>query len=652
MTARAGIGAWVLAAGLWLGLSLAAHAGPMPPAGAAASRAAPVHPFLYLPSLRRDSDAAHHVLIAAFVPDGLAGDEGDEAFALQNTGSGTLNLGGWTITDGEAAATLPALAVPPGGLVWCSRSAAAFRRFWGRSPACEYEEDTDAAVPNASGGAPRLANDGDELQLLTPGGAVVDAVAFGAADGAVPGWQGPALAYYQGNPRFARAGQVFYRLFDPATLLPFADTDTAADWAQGSSDAARGRRAAYPGWDLATLSTPFHIRWPLSPPPAQVVVAPDNSFAAVRDLFAGAQTSIHIETYDLDHPDLARLLAQRAAAGVDVLVLLEGAPVGGLTDATRWAARQIAGAGGKVLFMVNDIGDADDRYAYLHAKMAVVDGHTLLVASENFGPESMPLDAVDGATLGRRGYALQVTDIGLAARAEAILAADADRRFPDIFPWQASHPVYGPPPPGYAPPEPGDLSGYTVRHPAPLQAADLTEAYLFTAPEASLTPGPLLDLIARAGPGDSISTAQLSEQPYWGAGASSAVRDPNPRLEALIAAARRGARVRLLLDSFFDRPDDARSNLATAVYVNTLARSEGLDLAARLANPTGAGLHGKLHLLALGDERWVVTGSLNGGEVSAKLNREVGLAVQSRSAYDYLLGVFQADWNAPAPTAP
>ena len=40
-----------------------------------------------------------------------------------------------------------------------------------------------------------------------------------------------------------------------------------------------------------------------------------------------------------------------------------------------------------------------------------------------------------------------------------------------------------------------------------------------------------------------------------------------------------------------------------------------------------------------------VVGSLNGGEVSAKLNREMALKVASDEAYSYLADVFWHDWD-------
>ncbi len=56
-----------------------------------------------------------------------------------------------------------------------------------------------------------------------------------------------------------------------------------------------------------------------------------------------------------------------------------------------------------------------------------------------------------------------------------------------------------------------------------------------------------------------------------------------------MAAARRGARVRILLDSFFDDLTSSRSNLRTEEYLTSMARLEGLDLEVRRGNPTGLG---------------------------------------------------------------
>ena len=88
-----------------------------------------------------------------------------------------------------------------------------------------------------------------------------------------------------------------------------------------------------------------------------------------------------------------------------------------------------------------------------------------------------------------------------------------------------------------------------------------------------------------------------------------------------------------------------RSNLRTVEYLTAVAQAEGLDLQARRRNPTGQGIHNKMVLAQIGGQGWVVVGSLNGGEVSAKLNREMALLVGSDEVYAYLADVFWYDWD-------
>ena len=592
------------------------------------------------------SPHTQQALINMFVPDGYARRDIDEAFSIQNVGDATLYLYGWQVTDGEGTIILPDLTLPPREWLWCARQAVAFQEAWGKKPACEYGADTDREVPNATGTTLNLNNQGDELQLVTPQGQIADAVVFGdAGDVTIESWQGPALQPYTPTNAFAREGQVFFRLFSPATWLPLNDTNTQADWAQGNSDPLLGRRTAYPGWDLYTFSWPH--RSVFSPPRgAQLLMAPDNILMPILDAINAASTSILVEAYELTHPWIVEALATQARAGVEVRMLLEGSPAGGLTDDSRWAAQQLVDAGARVDFMVNDVENAHDRYPYLHAKFMVIDNRTLILSTENFKLSSMPTDVGDGESLGRRGYAVIIDDPTLAAWASRIFAADADPAHPDIFPWQADHPQYGRPhDPNYQPPQPQDLMGYRVRYPHPIAIDDVTEAVGFTAPETSLSF--LISLIEQAGPGDIILTQQLFEHPHWGATTSNPVDDPNVRLEALIAAARRGATVRILLDNFFDDPHSPRSNLNTINYVNDIAVNERLDLQARLGNPAGAGLHAKLHLLSIGDTRWIIVSSINGGEASNKLNREIGLALATQQGYNALASVFMDDWESP-----
>ena len=78
--------------------------------------------------------------------------------------------------------------------------------------------------------------------------------------------------------------------------------------------------------------------------------------------------------------------------------------------------------------------------------------------------------------------------------------------------------------------------------------------------------------------------------------------------------------------------------------MRAVAAAEGLDLDARLANPTLGGIHAKLVLAQIDGETWSAVGSLNGGEVSYKLNREVMVLVDMPAIYTRLHEVFTHDW--------
>ena len=139
----------------------------------------------------------------------------------------------------------------------------------------------------------------------------------------------------------------------------------------------------------------------------------------------------------------------------------------------------------------------------------------------------------------------------------------------------------------------------------------------------------------------------MYENLYWGATNSNVDADPNPRLEAHIAATRCGAKVRVLLDVYFDNQDltSPRSNLRSVAYLTAVAYVEGLDLQARHRNPTGQGINNKMVLAQIGGRGWAIAGSLNGDEVSTKLNREMALLVGSDEVYSYLADVFWYDWD-------
>ncbi|HNS04238.1 MAG TPA: phospholipase D-like domain-containing protein [Anaerolineae bacterium] len=607
--------------------------------GGATPPSQPASPFtVFLPLLAMEQP---RIRLAALYYDSETSGEADEAFRLWNVGGAALDLAGYGVGDGQRVVTFPSLTLAPGAGLWCTGNAVVFARSFGFSPDCEYGVDSDPQTPNLNGPALRFGNNGGQVVLFNRAGGLADVLVYEGGAAAQPGWQGPAVDPYAPSNTFPAEGQILYRKFDWRTGQPLADSDRRADWAQDPTDLYNGQRVQYPGWDLDRFARPTTIS---ASGVLTAALGPDNLYAVVSQSLAGAQQSIRLASFTFEHVALAELLASQARRGVAVSILLEGAPAGGISDQQRYVSQLIEAAGGQVWFMVNDRNDAKDRYSNQHAKYIIVDERLLLVSSENFNPDSMPDDDKGDGTLGRRGAALVTDNPALIAHARDLFDADLDPlHHADLFRWRAEDPRYGAPPAGFIPSTASGGSGYQLVHPLPLRVAGPFAAEFVQSPETSLLPpeeGGLLGMVGRAGPGDRVLVQQLYERVSWGGAAATPETAPNPRLLAYIAAARRGATVRIVLDSFFD----PGANSQTVAWLNLLAQAEQLDLAARLANPAGRGLHNKMVLVQAGGRGWTHVGSLNGSEASAKINRELALQVQSDAVTDYLATSFWQDW--------
>jgi hypothetical protein len=197
--------------------------------------------------------------------------------------------------------------------------------------------------------------------------------------------------------------------------------------------------------------------------------------------------------------------------------------------------------------------------------------------------------------------------------------------------------------PGFIPDlETGGIT-YTVRHQNAAVFSGNFGYELVHSPENSLRgTDSLLGLVGQAGAGDVVLVQQLDERPFWGATTSNPTADPSPRVEAYIAAARRGAAVQIMLDAYFDS-SSATGNSAACTYINGIAQAEALDLICKTGDPAGLGIHNKMVLVQTNGLGYIHVGSLNGSEQSSKGNRELALQVQSNEAYAYLADMFQRD---------
>ena len=142
--------------------------------------------------------------------------------------------------------------------------------------------------------------------------------------------------------------------------------------------------------------------------PIALIVEPDAGRQAVLDLLASARESLWMEMYLLTDAGAIATVAERAAAGCDVRVILEPAPYQD-DGANQSAYDQLRAAGVDVRWSL-------PRFTYTHAKAFTIDHRRLAILTLN----------LTGAGLtGNREYAALDDDATDVAAAEAIFTADA-----------------------------------------------------------------------------------------------------------------------------------------------------------------------------------------------------------------------------------
>lgn len=548
-------------------------------------------------------------------------------FRLANPGPAPVALTGWRlVVDGRPLRFPAGAGLSPGATLYVARSAGEFQRLMGFYPEWQYAAaDTRAPQLEAPDGVPEVNPWAGAAVLETPDGRAVDALAWGSVPAAVPGWTGPPLPS-------APPGEVYLRARDePSRRL--VDTGSRADWKQGRE------------W-LPLRS--YMVGQTNLPPAAPVAVsgrvtcsvAPDCTMAALVPPLAGARRSIDVNLYQMTSTPAAELLMAAVRRGVRVRVLMDGTPFGRVLDKTRYLAREMAERGVTVRWMIYDNKKGvSKRYRYNHAKYAVVDGEHVLLWSENWSAHSFPEQPAGG----NRGWGIAVQSRPLAQYFTQVFAADFDPGRPDSVPLLPGHPQWGGvdrvSDPGSRDPD----YGYKQRF-APLTVTEKCRITPVLAPDHALmeTAG-VIGLMRRAERSLEVECQYVPL--HWGMPEHGSPEDtPNLYLAEVVAAARRGVQVRVLVGHRDPEPWFPQDTVHTVAYLNTIAAREKLALEARFEDTrrTGLTIHNK-GLIA--DGRRVLVTSVNWSENAPGHNREAGLLVESPAVAGYYRQVFDWDWE-------
>lgn len=422
--------------------------------------------------------------------------------------------------------------------------------------------------------------------------------------GALAGGSNATVRELDGRLRLANGGDVLALRRPDDTVVDEISYDRAPE-------AERYHRTDEGTWRWRPLGATSLEPVETVPASATTFVLPDAPEVVESEL-RDAERRILLAGYTLSSERVADALVDAHERGVEVRVLLEGAPVGGVSSRQADALDRLVAAGIQVAVLAGE----RDPFRYHHAKYAVVDDRAI-VLSENWKPSG-----TGGHS--NRGWGVVLRDQGMATGLASLF--EADRTGPGTESWTAYRDAV----------DPVDYGAATDVYPRhfPPEAVPVERARLLVAPDNARRE--LAALVRSAN--ESVAVHQVGID-----------GTDDSLLRAAIDAARNGTEVEILLSS----ADYAASeNRALASEVDAIAAREDLPITADLANPRGRfdSTHVKGVIV---DERHVVVGSLNWNPTAYGENREVVVALTGEEVAGYYAEVFRADarertrWRVP-----
>ncbi|HET7324854.1 MAG TPA: phospholipase D-like domain-containing protein [Halococcus sp.] len=335
---------------------------------------------------------------------------------------------------------------------------------------------------------------------------------------------------------------------------------------------------------------------------ARAFVLPDAPEVPI-EVLDSADQRILLAGYTFSSVPVAEALKRAKERGVKVRVLVDDAPVGGMSARQARVLDGLVAAG----IPVSVIGGDWARYDYHHAKYAVVDDRAL-VMTENWKPSGTGGHSNRGWGVVVRGETADVLT--------KIFHADTGWR--DTVSWRVyrANRTF----------EPDEVATETYPTNFEPQRISVESVQVLAAPDNA--EAVLLRRLNRANESIDVIQAAIGSR-------------KQPFLQASIRAAKRGVKVRILLSNAWYSEEE---NGALADWLNRKAEAENLPLEAKVVEPesTFGDIHAKGVII---DGESVILGSMNWNNNSARDNREVAVVLESRAAGKYYGRVFDADWK-------
>jgi len=545
---------------------------------------------------------APSILICEFYPHGLCDDE----YVVLFNGCGyACNLKNWSIGDGEGAITIMRDTwLASGARLVVSSNSSSYLSAFGYAPSIALDVQGDLTAITV--GTFRLGDQGDCISLASPQGLVVDSVCYGRTAEAPQLWFGDPVP----EPK---QGEVIRRVRMGGG---FRDTDRFEDWTPF-------REFRYGYTEMPGLQVEVGAGNVLA------FTSPDSSLSVLQGCVARAQLSIRLCAYEASSRPLCYALLDALSRGVEVRILVDGAPAGGLSDDELRFLSVLTRNGADVRALSgNASNDIVQHVWHLHAKYGVFDLSEVVVMSENLVESALPTDQLRG----NRGWGVQVANQDLASHLGYLFDSDARAGRPDVRTW-ASDPRYD----GSAVLPTDQEAARCARIVEPRTSTSPARVSVYISPDCSESSAFLCDLLgsSRTIVGEQFQadlewTPRWSDSPYL-----------SPLVSALVSSVNNGSDSRMLFDSSWF---NVERNGAVCEHLRTEALSSGTVSDFRMMSQEGPieVLHNKGLVI---DGRFSVITSNNWVFASFARNRELALVVDSPEVASFFSSAFGVDWS-------
>jgi len=378
---------------------------------------------------------------------------------------------------------------------------------------------------------------------------------------------------------------------------------------------------------------------------ARLGVSPDNSLSLTLSAISTAKELIQINMYQFDQKAITDALVERIHAGVSIQLLIEDEPFEKISDAGIQTlnllhdAMKVSTNLSNVIFLMSGAkNNGHRRYVYDHAKYMVIDSKLAWVSSDNLTQLGHPGEGM----IGDRGWEIILEDQSVVQSLQGFFQVDTSLSFQDVLKISGSDPL-----PTFLMSSQKQFIFETDQNlktkNIPTTSVQVSHAEVITAPNATESFQKLIRSSL-----SSIDFEFMSLPQIWKP--SAGVKVENPLVTELLNAAKRGIKVRVLLndDRVFNpntSPNIPLENEITAHFLLNQAQSLHLPLLVKIVDVKSVGISYVHNKGVIVDKTRTLISSINGTRNSMINNRELGLVVESSQAASYFGSIFESDWQ-------